>query len=168
MMPAKKHTATVVDVTCLHRPICLHCLCRSYLTIWSIRWKNKKQNFSWLFSFMWTFFQRRYYFFSRFHVDLAGVETNIVIMWVDPTLATPTQVIQPELQHVFFSHNMFLVKMMGLGRIQKDVNTAVGKARVIFPKHCWHILLSKDWKISPQKDNGFTLFWRHIRCCPPQ
>ena len=30
--------------------------------------------------------------FSRFHVDLKTVETNIVIMWVDPLVATAEQV----------------------------------------------------------------------------
>ena len=30
--------------------------------------------------------------FSRFHVDLKTVETNIVIMWVDPLVATADQV----------------------------------------------------------------------------
>ena len=30
--------------------------------------------------------------FVRFTVDMAGVETNIVIMRVDPSLATPQQV----------------------------------------------------------------------------
>lgn len=30
---------------------------------------------------------------NRFRVDVAGVETNIVIMWVDPAIATPAKVI---------------------------------------------------------------------------
>jgi hypothetical protein len=32
-------------------------------------------------------------------VDMAGVETNIVIMWVDPTLATPSQVASSKIKH---------------------------------------------------------------------
>ncbi len=30
--------------------------------------------------------------FLRFKVDLSGVDTNIVVMWVDPDIATPDQV----------------------------------------------------------------------------
>jgi hypothetical protein len=91
MKQAKKHTATVVDITCLHRPICLPWL-EATKVFKAFDVKTRSKTCRDYFPLNVHFFNEDNNFFSRFHVDLAGVETNIVIMWVDPTLATPTQV----------------------------------------------------------------------------